>query len=100
MHANPWLIFAVIGLGSFLGPLSGSIVNVALPTIAKEYQADIQSVKWVVLVYLVVMTFLLPLAGKWGQRYGEGKLYILGFAIYALASALAALSSHVSLDAL
>ena len=100
MHANPWLIFAVIGVGSFLGPLSGSIVNVALPTIGDYYHTDLQSVKWVVLVFLVVNTFLLPLAGKWGQRFGGSRLYVLGFILYGLGSMLCGISAHFALQEL
>lgn len=94
LNSNPWLIFTVIGLGSFLGPLSGSITNVALPSIGEFFSADMQSTKWVVLVYLMVSTFMLPIAGKWGQRYGEGRLYATGLAIYFFASMLCAMTAY------
>lgn len=94
LHGNPWTIFIVVGLGSFLGPLSGSIVNVALPSIGVFFGTDVQSTKWVVLVYLMVATFLLPMAGKWGQRYGEGRLYTSGLAVYVLGSILCALTAY------
>lgn len=94
LSSNPWLIFIVIGLGSFLGPLSGSITNVALPSIGVFFNADMQSTKWVVLVYLMVSTFMLPIAGKWGQRYGEGRLYATGLAVYCFASILCALTAY------
>lgn len=100
MLANPWLIFAVIGVGSFLGPLSGSITNVALPTIGKHFGADVQSVKWIVLSYLTVNTFLLPMAGKWGQRFGASRLYTMGFALYALGSAACGASAAFTFDTL
>jgi MFS family permease len=94
LRSNPWLIFAVVGLGGFLGPLSGSIVNVALPSIGSFFHADVQSAKWVVMVYLVVGTSLIPLAGKLGQRFGEGRLYSSGLAIYILASTACALTAY------
>ncbi|HES57905.1 MAG TPA: MFS transporter, partial [Firmicutes bacterium] len=48
----PWLALAVISIGTFLGPLNGVIVGVALPTISREFSVDLQSVKWLVLIYL------------------------------------------------
>lgn len=95
LSANPWLIFAVIGLGSFLGPLSGSIIIIALPSIGEFFHADVHSTKWVVLVFVMVSTFLMPIAGKWGQRYGEGRLYATGLAVYLLGSALCALPAYI-----
>ncbi len=87
-----WLAFIVVAVGSFLGPLSGSIVNVALPAIAGDFSTDLQSVKWVVLVYLAGSTMLLPLAGKLGRWLGEEQLYFSGFSIFAAAAVLCAVS--------
>jgi MFS family permease len=95
LSANPWLIFSVIGLGSFLGPLSGSIIIIALPNIGEFFHADVHSTKWVVLVFVMVSTFLMPIAGKWGQRFGEGRLYATGLAIYLLGSALCAITAYI-----
>lgn len=75
----PWLIMFVISIGTFLGPLNGVIVGVALPTISRAFRTDLQSVKWIVLVYLVVTTFLLPVAGLLGKRFGETKIFVSGY---------------------
>jgi EmrB/QacA subfamily drug resistance transporter len=77
----PWLALAVISIGTFLGPLNGVIVGVALPTISREFSIDLQSVKWLVLIYLVVTTFLLPVVGLLGKRFGETRIFIAGYAI-------------------
>jgi MFS family permease len=94
LSANFWWIFAVIGAGSFLGPLSGSIVNVALPSIARGFSVDVQSAKWVVLAYLMVNTVLLPIVGKLGQKYGEARVYTIGFGVYCLGSIACALCGY------
>lgn len=77
----PWLALTVISIGTFLGPLNGVIVGVALPTISRAFSVDLQSVKWLVLVYLVITTFLLPVVGLLGKRFGETRLFIAGYAI-------------------
>lgn len=89
---HPWWILAVVMLGSFLGPLSGSIINVALPSISSAFHVDLQTVKWVVLNYLLVTTALLPLVGYFGRWIGEGRQYKLGFLIFMLAAIACALA--------
>jgi len=89
---NPWLLFAVLLMGSFLGPLSGSIINVALPSIAGDYSIDLQTVKWVVLIYLLGSAALLPVVGKLGRWLGEGRQYTTGMIIFTVAAASCALA--------
>jgi MFS family permease len=68
-------------IGTFLGPLGGVIVGVSLPTIAGEFHVGLQTVKWVILIYQLVMTFLLPVVARLGRRFGESRLFVLGFCI-------------------
>lgn len=87
---NPWVLFAVLLMGSFLGPLSGSIINVALPSIGADYAIDVQTVKWVVLIYLLGSASLLPVVGKLGHWIGEGRQYTAGMIIFTIAAAACA----------
>ncbi|MBN2081780.1 MFS transporter [bacterium] len=91
---NPWLLFAVLLMGSFLGPLSGSIINVALPAIASDYSIDLQTVKWVTLIYLLGSAALLPVVGKLGRWVGEGRQYTTGMLVFTVAAAACALAPH------
>jgi MFS family permease len=92
-----WLTFAVVAIGSFLGPLSGSIAIVALPTIAPAYGIDLQSVKWIIIIYLVIMNALLPITGKLGQRLGATYVYLAGFLVFGLGSITCALAPASSI---
>ena len=85
-NKRSWLTFATVAIGSFLGPLSGSIVIVALPSISPAFGVDLQSVKWILIVYLVVTTALLPISGRLGQWLGATHVYLAGFVIFALGS--------------
>ncbi len=91
LNSRIWLTFAVIAIGSFLGPFSGSIVVVALPSITPAYGIDLQSVKWIIIVYLVVMNALLPITGKLGQRFGATFVYLAGFFVFGFGSIACAL---------
>ena len=93
----PWRILSVVLLGTFLGPMGGIIVGVALPSIQRDFAVTLQEVKWVLLIYLLFTTFLLPVTGWLGRRFGEGRLFTLGFAIDALGTLL---SGFVPTDSL
>lgn len=95
---HPWWILGVVLLGSFLGPLSGSIISVALPSIASAFHIDLQTVKWVMLIYLMISTALLPLVGYFGRWIGEGRQYKLGFFIFLLATIACALAPNLGVQ--
>lgn len=79
----------VIVLGLMVAVLDGSIVNLALPSIAKELQVQPFESIWVVNAYqLGTLGLLLPLAAL-GERIGYRRVYLLGLVCFTLASALA-----------
>jgi len=84
------LAFLTVSLAIVMAVLDGSIVNVALPVIAAEYQTTPSSVIWVVTAYqLAVVVSLLPLAAL-GEAIGFRKVYIGGLALFVVASLLCA----------
>src|SRR5574340_64088 len=68
--------------------LDVTIVNVALPAIASELQAQVSELQWVVDAYTLAFAVLLLSAGAVGDRFGSRRAYVAGFAIFALASLL------------
>lgn len=87
-----WVILTALAIGTIMGPLDGSIVNVALPQIRASFQVDLAAVEWVSMVYLLVISSLLLTFGRAGDLYGHRTLYLSGFAIFTLGSALCSLS--------
>ena len=59
-----WLIFTVTATGTFMGTLDGGIVNIALPSISQQFNANIESIQLVVSIYLLAVTCFLPIFGK------------------------------------
>lgn len=90
-----WLIFGVAVMGTFMAVLDSSIVNVALPVIATSLGVELAVVQWVVSAYLLVITILLPLFGKFGDMYGRRNIFLLGFIIFTLGSLLCSISSTI-----
>src|SRR5205085_2471192 len=58
----------------------------ALPTITKELNSDLYRVKWVVIVYLLVITCLLLPFGRLSDLYGRRRIFNLGFIIFTIGS--------------
>lgn len=93
--ANKWWVMASVAIGIFLSTIDGSIVNVALPTLARELKAPFAAVQWVVLAYLLVLVSLMMVAGRLADLYGKKPLYTLGFVVFTLGSVSCGLSSGV-----
>ncbi len=90
---NPWSIFIVTALGVWMATIDVGIVNVALPTLAREFNISIAHVQWIVSGYLLVICASLPLFGRLGDIYTRRVIYLLGFFIFLISSALCGLSS-------
>ena len=48
-----WLVMVAVGVGSLLGSIDSSVVNIALPTIRREFGTDVATAEWVVAIYLL-----------------------------------------------
>ncbi len=81
-----WILIAII-LGSALAYMDGSVVNVALPTLQSAFHATSGGIQWVVQSYALFGAALLLLGGALGDRYGRRRTFLLGVALFALASA-------------
>ena len=84
-------LFASI-LASSLAFVDGSVVNVALPAIGADLRAEAAGLQWIVNAYLLPLSALLLLGGAAGDKFGRRRLFLLGIALFALASALCALA--------
>lgn len=93
---NKWWILAAVACGTFMATLDSSIVNIALPTLTKELGADLTQIKWVVVVYLLVITCLLLPFGKISDQRGRKPIFQLGFFLFILSSCLCGLSPNLA----
>ncbi len=84
--ANPNLVLATTILASALAFVDGSVVNVALPALAQNFNAGASSLQWVINSYLLPLSALLLFGGAAGDHFGRRRLLILGTSLFALAS--------------
>lgn len=75
-----------------MSALDTSVVNAVLPVISQDFGADVALIEWVVTVYLLVVSGLLLSFGRLGDLRGHKPVYLLGFFIFILSSALCGLS--------
>lgn len=86
------MIVIVIALGSFMAGLDATIVNIALPDIAKSFQVSTVAVSWVLNAYLIILVSLLLAASRLGDMKGYRNIFLSGFALFTAGSALCGLS--------
>ena len=86
-----WVLLATV-LGSAMAQLDGTVVNVALPRIGTDLKVGLSSLQWMVTGYTLTLAAFLLLGGGLGDRYGRRKIFLLGVAWFAVASALCAVA--------
>jgi len=88
-----WLALYVLTLGSLMIVLDVTIVNVALPSIREDLGFSETSLAWVVNAYLLTYGGFLLLGGRLGDLYGHRRLFLVGIAVFTVASLLCGLST-------
>jgi EmrB/QacA subfamily drug resistance transporter len=80
------LVLAICCMSLFIVGIDNTIVNVALPSIARDLGGDVSSLQWVVDAYVVVLASLLILGGSMGDRFGRRRVFQTGLALFTLGS--------------
>ena len=92
-----WLVMTAVGVGSLLGSIDGSIVQVALPTIGRDFGTDVATADWVVAIYVLMASALLLTFGRIGDMRGQKPIYVWGIATFVISSALCGLAPKIAL---
>ncbi|SEQ68373.1 drug resistance transporter, EmrB/QacA subfamily [Streptomyces sp. yr375] len=88
-----WILFATV-LGSSMALLDSTVVNVALPRIGRDLDADLAALQWTVNAYLLTLAGLILLGGSLGDRYGRRKVFVIGVVWFAAASLLCGIAPN------
>lgn len=92
---SPWLIVGLVSIGAFLWQFDATVVQLALPTLGKTFDAPLETVSWIALSYLVSFASCLPIFGRLCDMFGRRTLYLIGYLIFVLASALCGFASDI-----
>ena len=83
--AGRWLLTVSV-VGSGMAFLDGTVVNVALPDIGRDFDATTGSLQWILNGYLLTLASLILLGGSLGDRYGRRRVFVIGVGLFTLAS--------------
>ncbi|MEM1666209.1 MAG: MFS transporter [Nitrososphaerota archaeon] len=83
----------VTTIGSFLTPFMGSSINVALPSMAKEFAMDVILMNWVAMSFLLAAAAFLVPFGRVADLYGRKRVFLYGLIVYTIFSSLSATST-------
>ncbi len=89
---NRFVLF-IASITYFLIPFMGSAVNVALPSIGREFEMDAIMLNWIATSYLLSSSIFLVPFGRLADIYGRKRIYAYGVIIFTLSSLLSAISS-------
>ena len=81
-----WVLVITVA-GSGIASLDATVVNIALPTIGREFHTGIAALQWVITGYTLTLAAFLLIGGSLGDRFGRRKIYLIGIVWFALASA-------------
>jgi len=82
-------------MGTFLATVDSSIVNVALPTLVKNFDTKFAVVQWIVLSYLLTLATLMLSIGRLADMIGKKPIYLGGMVLFTIGSLLCGLSPSV-----
>jgi EmrB/QacA subfamily drug resistance transporter len=97
-ESNPlrWMVLLTVIIGTFLGRLDGTIVNLAMPKIINDFGITVSQASWISTGYILANAIFVPIWGKLGDTIGRRRVYILGFTIFIGGSALAGLAWNLN----
>ena len=89
-----WLVATVLVSALFLDILDTTIVNVALPTLGRQFGAS--STEWVVIGYTLSLAVFIPASGWLSDRIGSKRVFLFAFAMFIGSSALCGAAQSIS----
>ncbi len=91
-EARKWQVLLAVGAGAFMSALGCSTVTTVLPVVNRDLGSNVATIQWVLIVYLLVVSALLLGLGRLGDLRGYKSIYVSGFAVFVLGSALCGLA--------
>lgn len=89
---NRWVGLVFLSAGLMIVILDQTVLNVALPSILREFNTSLSSLQWVISGYSLIFASLLITFGRLGDLYGRRRMFILGALFFAIGSYLASIS--------
>lgn len=92
--ANRWVVLVVLCVSLLLVAVDATVLHVAVPAVTEDIKPSGMELLWIVDVYPLVCASLLILFGTLGDRVGRRRILLLGYALFGVASGLAACADN------
>src|ERR687887_2710844 len=86
------VLAAVVVLGTIMTVLDLTIVNVAIPTLGRDFAASISTIQWVLTAYMLAFASVIPLTGWASEHFGAKRVWLASLFLFLLGSVLAGAS--------
>lgn len=90
--ARKWKILISVMFGIFMIILDATVINVAFPTLRREFGATLADAQWVLSIYVLSLGVTTPVSGYLADRFGIKRVYLFGLAGFAIGSFLCGLA--------
>ena len=90
-----WVTLVIVLMAAFIVVLDNTVLNVAIPTILREFHTTLPALEWVVTGYALTFATLLIIGGRLGDIYGHRRVFIIGAALFGVGSLIASISTSV-----
>ncbi|MFZ5708262.1 MAG: MFS transporter [Pseudomonadota bacterium] len=90
-----WMAMATLLIANFMNLIDVTIVNVALPSLQRAFGATPNQIEWVVAAYIFTFALGLLPSGRLGDLIGRRRMFVLGVAVFTVASALCGLAPSI-----
>jgi EmrB/QacA subfamily drug resistance transporter len=87
-----WKVLISVMFGIFMIILDSTIVNIAFPTLRREFNTSLSQAQWVISIYVLSLGVTTPVSGFLADRFGIKRMYLLGLAIFVFSSFLCGLA--------
>ncbi|WP_309029897.1 MFS transporter [Streptomyces alfalfae] len=91
---NRWVVLVVLCVSLLLVAVDATVLHVAVPAVTEDLRPGGMELLWIVDIYPLVCASLLILFGTLGDRVGRRRVLLLGYALFGVASAVAALADN------
>jgi EmrB/QacA subfamily drug resistance transporter len=95
--SRQWLALLVLGLGLAIVIIDGTIVNVVLPSISRDFKANLRDLQWVNSIYALVYAALIVTFGRIGDQLGRRLMFVIGVAVFMAGSVLSGAASSIGM---
>jgi EmrB/QacA subfamily drug resistance transporter len=90
-----WVTLTIVIIAAMISSLDNTVLNVAIPSILRDFHTDLPAVQWVVSGYALTFATLLIIGGRLGDVYGHRRCFMVGATLFGLGSLMASLATSV-----